>query len=225
MLFAGNDAQYAGLILESAKDSLEPNSHPRAVADAIDTAYHEQLTELIERRVLKRFEFDGESFRKTGRRLCSDTQYARICERINKVELSLRFLVCGFDENGTGHLYTAGGKQSVEEYDHIGLWAIGEGDVAALSTLSFHISHQHISPPHSKVNETLAVALAAKFMAESENSVGKGTIVVVFEKDKKPQVIYESGTSRIREQWLKTGAPRMSSEMLDSVRTHLTTLR
>src|ERR1035441_5560490 len=115
VLTAGDDTEYIPLILESAKAELKPNAHPREVADAIDDAYHGQIAELIEKRVLKKFHFNCESFQKNGKKLLSEAVYARLCERIDKVNLSLKFLICGFDKNGIGHIFTAGGEQSVAD--------------------------------------------------------------------------------------------------------------
>jgi hypothetical protein len=213
-LCAGNDMQYAPLILEAAKRRLKPASQPSEVADAIDEAYQEQQAELIEKKFLKRYRLTGEDFQKSGKKVLTDAVYTRICDRIDKFNLSVRFLVCGFDSNKQGHILTAGGADSVESYDHIGVWAIGEGAHAALSSLAFHITHQHVSPPYSDLNKTLTFALPAKFMAESANSVGPGTFTVVLEAGKPPQYISETGIDLLRKEWLKDGAPKISKKIL-----------
>ena len=100
VLYAGNDMQYAPVILEKAEERLRfsPLASPRDVADALDEAYRDQLTELIEKRILRRYKFTGEKFSQFGKKLCTEAVYNRLCDRIAKVELSARFLVCGFDQ-------------------------------------------------------------------------------------------------------------------------------
>jgi hypothetical protein len=213
VLYAGEDTQYAPLIFESARNALGENPHPREVADAIDDAYHGQISELIERRVLRRYKYDGESFRKNGKKLLSEAVFARICERIDKVNLNLRFLICGFDQTGDGHLFTAGGNQSVEGYDHIGLWAIGEGADSAFSTFSFHITHRSIAPPWSELNPTLTVALSAKFMAESASTVGEGTIAAILKKGEDVRYVPQEAVNTLRKEWLRHGAPRFAKRI------------
>src|ERR1035441_126477 len=217
VLTAGDDTEYIPLILESAKAELKPNAHPREVADAIDDAYHGQIAELIEKRVLKKFHFNCESFQKNGKKLLSEAVYARLCERIDKVNLSLKFLICGFDKNGIGHIFTAGGEQSVAGYEHIGLWAIGEGAEAALSILAFHITHKHASPPFAPLNTAITIALSAKFMAESANSVGEGTFTVVFKHGEPVRFIDDDVVDKMRKQWLKDGSPRLSRKLLEGI--------
>ncbi len=218
VLYAGDDAQYAPLIFELATTlAKESQGHPREIADAFDEAYHSQVSQLIEKRVLRRYGFDTESFVKNGKKLCSAALYAKICERIDKVKISLRFLICGFDSNGEAHIFTAGGDQSVEGFDHLGVWAIGEGDHAALAAMSFHISHKHARPPWDSLGKAVTLALSAKFMAESTATVGQGTFVVVIKKDSPCVFLDEAHVDQIREEWLKTGSLRFSQEILNQV--------
>jgi hypothetical protein len=217
VLSAGDDTQYIPIILESAKKSLAGSGFPspREVAEAVDEAYEEEVSELIEKRVLKRYGFDTESFRKSGKKLCTEVVYNRLCERMSNVKVSIKFLICGFDDDGGAHIYSAGGDGSVEGYDHVGVWAIGDGAEMALAALSFHMTHRHVNPPWAGVNESLAAALSAKFMAESSNSVGEGTLVAIHEFDKTPLLLFSpANISILRDQWLKDCALKLSDGLL-----------
>src|SRR5208283_2723388 len=57
-------------------------------------------------------------------------------------------------------------------FNSLGFWAIGSGAPAALSSLSFHISPKQLTV-YSSVPEAVYFSLAAKFMAESVNDVGR----------------------------------------------------
>jgi len=223
ILYAGDDTQYVPLIFESARRLLKGSGypHPRRVADAVDEAYHEQIAELIEKRVLRRFGFNTETFRKDGKRLCTADAYNRLCERIDKVRISLQFMVCGFDDEGVGHIYTAGGDRSVEGYDHVGLWAIGEGADVALASLSFHITNEDLRPPYAPLDKTLTAALSAKFMSESANTVGQGTFVVVHKKEQDVQFMSSESVEELRKAWMTDGAPRLSRTLRNTVCTCL----
>lgn len=213
-LCAGNDMQYAPIILERARKSLTPQSSPSEAAYAVDDAYHDQLSELIQKRILKRYRIDADTFVRRGRKLFTEAVYNRLCERIERVTISAKFLVCGHDSSGIGHLFTAGGEASVENFDHIGLWSIGSGAASALASLSFHATHKHLIPRYADLHSALYFALEAKFMAESENTVGESTFVVVFEKGQLPKFVAEAAVPKIKKAWLRSGAPRQSKKVV-----------
>src|SRR5690348_4645437 len=69
VMFAGNDSEYADTILSLARGRLEGKKWtPGLAAQCIHESYHECLRAEITSRVLRRWDFTAESFRKNGRR-------------------------------------------------------------------------------------------------------------------------------------------------------------
>ncbi len=217
VLYAGNDMQYAPLVIDRARRRLTHASTPEEAAYALDEAYQEQLSELIQKRVLRRYKFDSNKFRDQGKKLCTEIVYNRLCERISKVDLSIRFLLCGFDQRQSGHIYTAGGDESVENFDHVGIWAIGRGAPAALASMAFHVTHGHFHPMYCSADEALYYGLEAKFMAESADTVGRSTFVTITESDKRVKFIDEHNIDKLRKKWQQTGAPQMSKTVIKMI--------
>ncbi len=217
VLFAGNDVEHADPIIRAARENLmamltklKRRLRPDEVAQVLDDAYSEQLQAHIENKILRKHRFDSQSFQRLGKQRCTPEVYARTWDRIDKEELSLAFLACGFDEKGRGHIWLVTGNGAPVSYDSIGLWAIGTGAPSAMNSLSFHVSRQELAT-HSPVHRAVYTALSAKFMAESASDVGKSTFVVVLTNDaNKPlEYVSDGGVDTIRKLWEKRGTPRV----------------
>jgi hypothetical protein len=215
---SGNDAEYFPLILEQARSALTKikPSTSREIALAIDTAYQEQRQSLIETTVLRKYGFTSKTFMREGKKLCSDTLYNNLCEKIAAVTLSAEFLLCGFDNKGVGHVLCAGGDKSCRSYDHFGVWAIGTGQHSALASLSFQASRSEYSV-HSRLEEAVYAALTAKFMAESASDVGKSTFAVVMRARKSMLFVPDIAIDILRKAWELEGAPRRSLRALAAI--------
>jgi len=231
VLFAGNDVEHAAPIIERAEEilfsSIEAAKQkkmptPSAVVNAVDQAYAEQIHSEINRRVLRKRGFDVESFRETGKRKCTASAYLALCSRIDQVNISLRFLVVGFDEAGNAHIYCVDGKSAPKCYDSIGMWAIGSGANAALSSLAFYMDKAQLNPFSSTETATY-LALVARFMAESSNEVGsKATDVRIHHHGEGPRFVPYDRQMMIRELWEKEGAPRVPPNIEAAMKTHIT---
>lgn len=228
VMYAGNDVTHVEPIRQHAVELLDavwlkaakPRQRhawlpPKMFADALDAAFGWRLNQEIERQVLRPFGFSSETFRRQGKRLCTESQHAEICSRIAAVHLDgLVMLLCGFDRGGYAHIWTIDGVSAPKNYDSIGMFAVGSGAKAALSTLAFHSNAGHIRYRHSPVESVLYCALTAKFMAESATDVGRSTFPVILRGSHKTpqarqlQFLTELGVGIVREKWEKEGAPR-----------------
>ena len=219
-LFAGDDIEQIPFIIERAHEVLSTARRrkasapgPAQVASAIQRAYDERLNAQIEAKVLRRFGYSAKSFQQDGKRRCTATVYNGLCSKISNVNLSLRFLIAGFDEKRKGHILVAGGEEAPRDYTPLGFMAIGSGANAALSSMIYHREKQHLSPSISQ-SQCVYIAAAAKFMAESASNVGdKSTTIAVIGSDDsiKPVMDWEP----IKQIWKREGAPRLP-ENLDS---------
>ena len=232
ILFAGNDVDHAVPIIERAEEilfsSLESATKkkmptPTVVAGAVDQAYAERIHSEINTRILRKRGFDVESFRETGKRKCTASAYLALCSRIDHVNISLNFLVVGFAEGGDAHIYCVDGRSAPKCYDSIGMWAIGSGANAALSTLAFYADKSKLNPFVSTETATY-LAIVAKFMAESSNEVGReATDVHIHHHGQSPLYVPYKRLMMIRELWEKEGAPRIPSNIDAEMKTHIMT--
>lgn len=231
VLFAGNDTEHAAPIIRRAREILfssmrSGSAHPSPidVADAADQAYGERLHIEITNRVLRKYGFDTDSFRETGKRKCTASLYHTLCGRIEQVNISLRLLVCGFDDTGIGHIYSVDGKSAPKCYDDIGMWAIGSGAHAALSSLAFHADKVQLNRT-SSVEKATYLAIAAKFMAESSSEVGKGaTTIYIGDKDDMFKLTVPwPRLEKLKLLWEERGAPRIPENIEAEMKSHIMT--
>ncbi len=221
VLFAGNDTEHVEPILTRTRDiliSLEKEPSVRDAANALDLAYGERLQEEIHCRVLRRRGFTVESFRKEGKQKCTPSDYLNLCSRIEKVSISLKFIVSGFGANDSrdahnGRIYTIDGVSAPKSRTPIGMWAVGSGRTAALGWLAYHIERLNVN---SLQSESLALyyGLTARFMAETDVDVGRGdTMVYIAEKDKKGRYPTHALLQAVRDIWEKEGAPQVPKNL------------
>jgi hypothetical protein len=221
-LVAGNDTEHANPILERAHQLLYSNNKvksPSEIADIVDQAFAERVNREIEAKVLRKRGFTVESFLEKGKQKCTPSAYLALCNRIDQVSISLRFLICGFDEQGIGHIYSVDGKTAPSNYDSVGFWAIGSGAHAALSSLAFHANQADVSVFRPK-EEAVYFALTAKFMAESSDEVGKlGALVSVFDASPEHEIEYMrlEAITQVRALWQVEGAPRVPKNISEFV--------
>ncbi len=203
---------------EDAKKAVENTlgheyPSPEDVANAVDQAYSERLHSEIEKKVLRKRGFDTKTFLDMGKQKCTPAAYLSLCSRIDQIKISLKFLVCGFGSNGDGHIYLVDGESAPKCYDPIGMWAIGTGAHAALSSLAFHAEKGALSI-FSPAGRAVYFATAAKFMAESSAEVGKGTTTVsTKEKGKEWVYVPFPRVEKIRALWEKQGAPQVPNNL------------
>jgi|GEM_PF-5043550 len=215
-LFAGNEVEHADPIIERAYDISRKVGKFTVceIADAVDFAYGETIHKEITKKVLRKRGFDVDTFRDKGKQKCTPSAYLSLCNRIDQVSVSLRFLVCGFDdENGSltpgyspAHIYSVDGESEPKNYDRIGMWAIGSGANSAMSWLAYHADKGHFSK-HSSLPVATYFALTAKFMAESSGGVGRATFTIILEKGREFSYVTDKGVEEIRDFWEKQGSP------------------
>jgi 20S proteasome alpha/beta subunit len=226
ILLAGDDMEYAAPILDRAKQIIGAGyKPPNEVADAIDEAFRDQLQKQIENRVLRKRGFTAATFLDKGKQKCTPTVYLALCNRIEQVSIKLKFLVCGFDENKIGHIYLVDGENAPANYDSVGMWAIGSGAHAALSTLAYFANRLDITVNKS-AGEATYFGMTAKYMAESSDQVGKKEpFVCVVDASRKGKYINYRDLVKIRQLWEQDGAPRVPDNLIEFMKPLLNTLQ
>jgi hypothetical protein len=220
-LFAGNDVEHVEPIVERTRELLLDSPKPPSVRDAakaLNCAYGERLREEIYCRVLRRRGFTVESFMAEGKKKCTVSDYLNLCSRIEKVSLSVKFIVSGFGANGTkgaqdGHIYTIDGSSAPKSCTPVGMWAIGSGRTAALGWLAHHIERLNMNWMKSE-GSALYYGLTARFMAEADVEVGRGdTMIYIAEKGKKARYPTHTLIQTVRDMWEKEGAPQVPKKL------------
>jgi len=210
VMIAGNDVVYALPTIRRAK--AEILKRRTLDPDEVATIVHEELCttrdHIIEAKVLKRYKMTADKFLKIGRKSFTDTVFYNICNRIEQENLSLQFIVAGFDASNKPHLRIVSADEPPHDYDGIGYAAIGTGAPSALASLSFAKDHCGFGRDTSMQEATYHL-LAAKFMAESATDVGKETVFLSVGTSR-VYYMFTLAMDALRRAWEKEGAPRKS---------------
>jgi ATP-dependent protease HslVU (ClpYQ) peptidase subunit len=221
--FAGNDAEQAPLIIDTARRRIVESAGKTRTADLIVRSLQSALLncrdQQIETKILRKHGFTFQSFRDDGKTQCSESVYDELHDRIDRFKFSLEFMVAGFDPDSTSHLYHLDSHGSLSCYDDLGFWAIGSGAHAALSSLSFHVEHDNLCAFCSCVHNAVYFGCEAKFMAETSVEVGKeSTLVMIHEpNEKEVQFFFNNEAEKIKKAWLKYGAPKPSERVMKHI--------
>jgi hypothetical protein len=168
--------------------------------------------EQIEDEVLSPIGLTWDSFRNRGKEELTERVHDRIVEQIQSYELSIEFMVQGFDEAGTPHIFTVQNPGKCEYYDKLGFWAIGSGQHQAVSSL-FSTEYNRFG----SLEECTARVLSAKLMAESATGVGKETwLIIEFNKPRSVMFVPKPIINTFREQWKKL--PRIPLDVIPDIK-------
>jgi hypothetical protein len=230
VLFSGDDISYAHAVIErafeEAMQATRSHGKPLTGADIAEILYEELVKErqrLIEASVLRKYGFTTDTFRDTGKNLCTESFYGELIYKISQIEISIKLLLCGFNKEHDAEIWSIEPDSPPQNYDTLGFWAIGSGANSAVSSLAHSVEHQGVNR-FKEIEDVLYSVLAAKFMSESAKDVGKGTFVVVLQPNR------ESGASRflsraaldkIRVLWEKEGAPRVPPSAPSLIKSEL----
>lgn len=230
VLFAGNDVEHAPPIIRSAEKKIlvvykrKRDLEPEDVSDALSDAYSEHLQTQIESKILRKHRFDGESFLNAGKIKCTPEVYAKVWDRVDRERLSLTFIVYGFDRHKKGCIWVVDGENAPVSYDSIGFWSIGKRAPAALSTIAFHKSRDRALA--ASLENTVYVALTAKFMAQAASDVGPSTFAAVLSAPSDPTsciILTQEEIARVRTLWEKSGIPHIKKYVSEFVKQLLET--
>lgn len=212
-LFAGNDISPCIPILNEVQSDLAGMEERtlKQVTKAFERRYQEHLSNVAASQVLGRWQLGMDKFLEHGRKKFGADVFDNLCAQIERVKLECRFLVCGFS-GGEGHLFTVRNPGVIEVHDNPGYYAIGNGGLAAMSTLSFFTQSTI-----TFLDRTLYNVLCAKFMAESASDVGEQSFVWLISPRKGPSGLNFDIYTEIRNAWEKEGKPKVPEGILDRI--------
>jgi hypothetical protein len=178
-MLAGNDISPGVPIIRSVKRKLGNNRVSlETIMSAFEESYQQRLSSLAASLVLGRWKLTMKQFLDTGRKRFGDDNFDAMWSQIQTIKLQCRFLVSGFDDDRRPHIFVVKNPGCAEVMDSIGYFAIGNGDVAAMSILGF--LKQNIG---CVLSLTCANVWSAKFMAEGATDVGKPSFGVLYDAD------------------------------------------
>jgi hypothetical protein len=213
VLIAGNDIVYALPTIRRAKLRVESSGTFDAdeVAEILQGELCKTREQVIEAKVLKKYKMSASEFINRGKKVFTDSVFYDICGRIERENLSLEFIVAGFDKAKKPHIRVVSANEPPHDYDGIGYAAIGTGAPAALASLSFAKDHSGFGRD-SDLEDAASHLLAAKYMAESATDVGKDTYFFsIGFKRGICHIMKSNGVMEcLRRAWEKDGAPRHS---------------
>ncbi|HEY1903503.1 MAG TPA: hypothetical protein VGG56_13790 [Terracidiphilus sp.] len=220
ILVAGNDTGY---IMPTVKRIQKAMPLEMTDPDEIAMLIHEELAETrkrkIEAKILAKLGFTMDTFRTEGKELLTESVYYDLVSEIRREELSLTFLLAGFDASNHGHLRVITSDDCPQDYDMLGFAAIGSGASPALASLTFARDHNMLLPTEDFC-EVASHVLAAKFAAESATDVGHDTFYVC----NSPKGVchflsgFKGGVETVRTSWHQYGAPKRSPETIQLIR-------
>jgi hypothetical protein len=213
ILIAGNDVVYALPTIKRVKKRVAQTRDPEEIADIVHAELCEARNRVIEAKILKRYGMTVQQFLDRGRKSFTDRVFYEICSRIDREEISLQFLLAGFDENRVPHLRVISAHEPPNDFDSLGFAAIGSGASGALSSLSFAKDHLGFGR-YSDMEPCAYHLLAAKYMAESATDVGRDTFFVSVGPKRGSYGLHTLGEEAIRKSWEKYGAPRHPKETI-----------
>lgn len=216
-MFAGDDLSYIPPIESLLISGLDYKTSYSAdhIAATFADAYQAVRERTCEAKFLKPFKMGMAEFKDEGKDKLPAHIFSDIFYEIREFDLGCQFLVAGFDEAGTPHIFTVSNPGVVEWFDIVGFWAIGSGQRSALSSLFF----SEYNFRHSLSSGVYRV-YEAKLMAEKALGVGKSTLLLSLERrnDKIERVyLLEDDLKPLRSAWEKEGKPRLPQGILDKV--------
>lgn len=173
---------------------------------------------LCESQVLGRWKFKSiEEFRDKGRKQFGADVFDNLCHHIEQIKIRCTFLVCGLDCKADPHIFTVSNPGVAEIRDDPGYWAIGNGQFAAMSIMSFF--KQSLI---CRTEETMYNVMAAKLMAETATDVGKESFYWRLRKgDERRGYVPAQLSWDVREAWNNGGCSTIPKGLLEKIKQHL----
>jgi hypothetical protein len=216
VMMAADDFSQCVPIIELARKYFHGRANTLQVArTSFKKAYQQHMAERAADIVLGRYGLDMKTFRKSGKRMFTESKFNALCNAIDDVRGDCDFLIYGFDGMGAPHIFKVKDPGRDEVYDKPGYCAIGSGCYAA-GMMLFHLN-QTID---CSLRQTIVNVCVAKFMAERVPGVGKATFLYI--KKQGSNVVGYAGIDmeeEIRAAWEKEGCPRVPSGIIEKLRS------
>jgi hypothetical protein len=176
-----------------------------------------ELRQQVVDRFLARYDLTIEQFKRNGRRLFGDDEFAKLNRPIREFSLRTSFLVCGTGDRSPHIVSVNAPDGHCINHDQLGYWAVGTGARIALSTLAGRpLGRLPLPDLIYRVSE-------AKFAAETAQGVGASTLVTVLRR-RMNKTVYSPYTDRLKAVWERKRAERAPSAAIKIITESVGTL-
>jgi hypothetical protein len=182
-LVAGDDVTYTEDVIELARElvSLKQDHTLADIASSMTKAYQTIRRQQIEAQYLSSYDLTISEFLSKTPDFPTPTKRQSILDEIDKFDLGCEFLVCGFPSKDrkaskSPHIFQITNPGRYVPQTLLGYYAIGSGDISAVTYLARRNQHSFCS-----FEESLFNAIAAKKLAEKAQGVNEVTLVLVAE--------------------------------------------
>jgi len=143
--------------------------------------------------------------------------FNELCDQIAEVELSMDFLLVGFDDAGEPHIFHIDGSHAPANYGDVGFCAIGSGAPAAQAALAFQVERANLGA-HLAWPRAVYAVCDAKFRAEYASDVGHQTFLAIYERAEEIQLVSTMRVdSDIRATWEYHGGHRVPEKIAKAI--------
>ncbi len=177
-----------------------------AISTAFVHAYQQEREAIINNTILGKVKLNLDTFLQQGYAMLGPEIHGATYREIGSVKVDVEFLVYGFDEKNTAHLFIVRDPGEVRSLDIEGFGTIGSGWLLAYASLL-----SRPLPLHRK-GEMIYRLCEAKFLAEKAQGVGRETTVSCVDNPKAPDApaveryLDILTIERVREEWNKDHA-------------------
>jgi hypothetical protein len=180
------------------------------VAQALSKAYQDETRTRAEAEYLSPFGLDMPAFLSNGAHIFQENYQTRLRD-IEQYDLGVTFLVAGH-WGVTSSLFVVERRGHIRYLDKPGFWAIGSGDMLALSAMALRRHNTTRS-----IAETIYTVLEAKFAAELAAGVGRHTTVGVLAFNNLISIIKSDVVDAIREIWVRQSSAPAPADALATI--------
>ncbi|MFZ0702715.1 MAG: hypothetical protein WAM80_12800 [Candidatus Acidiferrales bacterium] len=212
IMFAANDITQATPVIDRVRELLQGQQGTlQQLKSAFKKAYQEQVREIVSDTLLSPFGMSLDDFRKKGSKQLPAQTCLSIAQQIRDFDFGCQFLGYGFDPQKRPHIITVDNPGNISVWDKPGFCAIGSGSPAALTVFSL----MGQAAEKTTFQETIYNVLAAKYMSEGADGVGKETFFFVKKYKSAAMMMSLKVEPEMRKLWESRGRPKLPGEIAE----------
>lgn len=165
-------------IIKEASSKIRALKKPnfKQITDELKNAYTNLRIKRAEETILKPKNLNFQAFYQNQRIMLPEIVF-QMTDAINKTNLGVEYILCGFDDDG-GHIHYIVDPGTSECWDSVGFCAIGTGNINSVSAFT-----AHNYAPNFPIEKSLYLVYLAKKEAQRAPGVGNDTDIVVLAKE------------------------------------------
>ena len=165
-------------IIKEASSKIKTLKKPnfKQITDELKNAYATLRIKRAEETILLPKNLNFQTFYQSQRIMLPELVF-QMTDAINKTNLGVEYILCGFDENG-GHIHYIVDPGISECWDSVGFCSIGTGNLNSVSAFT-----AHNYAPNFPIEKSLYLVYLAKKEAQRAPGVGNDTDIAILTKE------------------------------------------